>query len=181
MATRGGRPDSGPVSRSQPRARVWDAPHKGGTAADVHESRRTVNAPAASCLTYPNTATLVETGQSATAKLAPGTTLNAGYDFTIPGNNTTRTFTINNPRVVFTLHCVSGATPSQTTVTAPMSTTTTTVNDSGWYPSGDQHSPLVYQGTVAVPNVCGGGQVRLDAGGTFTTNVTVNGPGPAAA
>ena len=197
---------------------------------------RTVNAPPASCLTYPNTATLVETGQSATAsvtvcapaatcpgekinfrwhysangssgswsgtksttcdgstltmgpqamegdlKLSPGTTLNAGYDFTIPGNNTTRTFTINNPHVVFTLHCVSGATPSQTTLTLPMGTTTTTVSDSGWYPSGDQHSPLVYQGTLAVPNVCGGGQVRLDAGGTFATNVTENGPGPAAA
>ena len=107
---------------------------------------RTVNAPTANCLTYPNTARIVETGQSASAsvtvcapaetcagqkinvrwhysangssgswsgtkstacdgsvltmgpqamegdlKLTPGTTLNAGYDFTIPGNTTTLT------------------------------------------------------------------------------------------
>ena len=187
---------------------------------------RTVNAPVANCLTYPNTAAIAETGQSASAsvtvcasaqtctgqkinvrwhysangssgswsgtkstacdgsvltigpqamegdlKLAPGTTLTAGYDFTIPGNTTTLTVTFNNPRVVFALRCVSGATPSQSTLTVPMSTSTTTVKDSAWYPSGDQHSPLVYQGSVTVPNVCGGGQVRLDKGGTFTTSV----------
>ena len=72
---------------------------------------------------------------------------------------------------MFTLRCVSGAGPSQSTLTVPMSTTTTTVKDSAWYPSGDQHNPLVYQGSVTVPNVCGGGQVRLDKGGTFSTSV----------
>ena len=141
---------------------------------------RTVNVPTAGCVTYPNTATLVETGQTATAsvtvckaacpgekinfrwhysangssgswsgtksttcdgsrltmgpqamegdlKLTPGTTLHVGYDFTLPGNNTTRTFTVNSPQVVFTLHCVSGATPSQSTLTVQMGTTMFTV------------------------------------------------------
>jgi hypothetical protein len=97
-------------------------------------------------------------------KLAPGTTLTAGYDFTIPGNNATLTLTFNNPRVVFALRCVSGAGPSQSTLTVPMSTTTSTVKDSAWYPSGDQHSPLVYQGSVTVPNVCAGGQVTAGQG-----------------
>lgn len=71
-------------------------------------------------------------------KLAPGATLNAGYDFTVPGNKATLTFTVTNPQVVFTVRCVSGATPSQSTLTVPMATTTTyTVSDSAWYPSGD--------------------------------------------
>ena len=53
-----------------------------------------------------------------------------------------------------------------------MPTHTYTVTDSRWYPSGDQHSPLVYEGSVAVPDLCGGGLVRLDHGGTFTASVS---------
>ena len=105
-------------------------------------------------------------------KLVPGAMLKAGYDFAIPGNRTTLALTVNMPQVTFTLRCVSGASPSQSTLTLPMSTTTYTIGDSAWHPSGDQHSPLVYQGSAAVPNVCGGGQVRLDKGGTFTAAVT---------
>jgi hypothetical protein len=29
----------------------------------------------------------------------------------------------------------------------------------------------VYQGSVVVPDLCGGGQLRLDQGGTFTASV----------
>lgn len=105
-------------------------------------------------------------------KVTPGTTLMAGYDFTIPGNNSTLSVTVNNPQVVFTVRCVSGASPSQSTLTVPMATTSYTVTNSAWYPSGDQHSPLVYQGSITVPDVCGGGQVRLDKGGTFSASVT---------
>lgn len=39
------------------------------------------------------------------------------------------------------------------------------------YPSGDQSSLLAYQGSIAVPDLCGGGQLRLDQGGTFTASV----------
>ena len=43
------------------------------------------------------------------------------------------------------------------------------ITDSQWYPSGDQSSPLVYQGSVSVPALCGpGGKVSLAKGGTFT-------------
>jgi hypothetical protein len=104
-------------------------------------------------------------------KVAPGTTLIAGYDFTSPGNNTPFSVTVTNPQVVFTLRCVSGATPSQSTLTVSMPTTTYPVTGSEWVPSGDQHSPLVYQGSVTIPDVCSGGQVRLDKGGTFSAGV----------
>jgi hypothetical protein len=105
-------------------------------------------------------------------KLAPGTVLLAGYDFTLPGNKATLTLTVNDPSVVFIVHCVSGAAPSAATFTVSMPTATYTVTNSDWYPSGDQHSSLVYQGSAAVPNLCGGGQVRLDKGGTFTATLS---------
>ena len=43
---------------------------------------------------------------------------------------------------------------------------------SQWYPSGDQSSPLVYQGSAAVPDLCGGGSLDLAQGGTFTATLS---------
>jgi hypothetical protein len=104
-------------------------------------------------------------------KLSPGAVVNVGYDFTSPGNNTTFSVSVNNPQLVFTLRCASGAIPSQSTLTASMPPATYAVTGSAWYPSGDQHDALVYQGSVVVPDVCGGGQVRLDQGGTFSASI----------
>jgi hypothetical protein len=104
-------------------------------------------------------------------RLAPGSTIAVGYDFTLPGNTQTLLAEVGNPQVVFTLHCVSSATPSQPTLTATMPTQLYTFTGSDWIPSSDQNSPLVYQGLVSVPDVCGGGQVRFDAGGTFSATI----------
>jgi hypothetical protein len=46
------------------------------------------------------------------------------------------------------------------------------VTNSQWYPSGDQKSPLVYQGSSPAPDLCGGGQLRLNKGGTFTADIS---------
>jgi fibronectin type 3 domain-containing protein len=102
-------------------------------------------------------------------KVAPGTTLQTGYDLTIPGNKATVNLTVANPQVTFTVRCVSGATPTTSTFTVTMPATTYTITGNAWYPSGDQSSPLVYQGSATVPDLCAGGMVRLDKGGTFTT------------
>jgi hypothetical protein len=105
--------------------------------------------------------------------LAPGATLKAGYDFTIPGDNNTVNATFTSPEVTFDVTCVSGATPTMSTVTVPMATTTyTSTNGGDWYPSGDQSSPLVYQGSISVPNLCGGGLVSFQQGGTFTASIS---------
>lgn len=53
-----------------------------------------------------------------------------------------------------------------------MPTQTYAVTNDQWYPSGDQHSPLVYQGSITVPDLCGGGQLRLNQGGTFSAAVS---------
>ena len=34
-------------------------------------------------------------------------------------------------------------------------------NATGWFPSGDVKSNLVYQGSITVPDLCGGGEMRL--------------------
>jgi len=122
--------------------------------------------------TCPGSVTMGPQAMEGDLKVAPGTTLKAGYDFTLPGNNASLSVTVNNPAVVFTVRCVSGAAPSASTFTVSMPTQIYSVVDSAWYPSGDQHSPLVYQGSIAVPDLCAGGQLRLDKGGTFSASVT---------
>jgi hypothetical protein len=104
--------------------------------------------------------------------VSPGTTLKAGYDLTVPGSNATVTLTVSSAKVVFAVACVSGATPSARTLTVPMPTQSyTSTNGGNWYPSGDQASPLAYQGSITVPDLCDGGQLRLGQGGTFTASV----------
>lgn len=120
----------------------------------------------------PGTLTMGPQAMEGDLKVSPGTTLKAGYDFTLPGNNSTLTLTVNNPQVVFSVACVSGATPSSSTLTVSMPTASYTISDSQWYPSGDQQSSLVYQGSITVPDLCGGGQLRLQQGGTFTATVS---------
>jgi hypothetical protein len=107
-------------------------------------------------------------------KVAPLTTLYVGYDFTLPGNHSPFSTAVGGAQVVFQAKCVSGLAPSASSFTVTMPDQTYSVTDQNWYPSGDQHSPLVYQGSIAVPDLCGGGQVRLNKGGTFTASVLPN-------
>ena len=104
-------------------------------------------------------------------KVAPGATLRTGYDFTLPGNHNSLTMTVSAAQVTFAVSCVSGAAPSASTLTVTMSAQTYQVTGDQWYPSGDQSSPLVYQGSVTVPDVCGGGALDLAAGGTFSATL----------
>ena len=106
-------------------------------------------------------------------QVAPGATLKAGYDFTIPGDNNSVFVTFTNPKVTFNVKCVNGMTPTMSTITVPMPTQTyNSTNGGNWYPSGDQASSLVYQGSISVPNVCNGGKVSFQDGGTFTATIS---------
>jgi hypothetical protein len=55
-----------------------------------------------------------------------------------------------------------------------MPTQSYSVFDSSWIPTDNATNPVGYQGGVAVPNACGGGQVRLDKGGTFTAQLVLS-------
>jgi hypothetical protein len=104
-------------------------------------------------------------------KVSPGQAVDVGYDFSLPGNHSSLTALVKNPQVIFTIRCTSGRAPSQSAYTVTMPTQSSTVSDSNWHPSGDQQSSLVWEGTFTMPNLCNGGQVRLDKGGTFTANI----------
>jgi Putative Ig domain len=104
-------------------------------------------------------------------QVTPGTILQGGYDFTLPGNKNSLTTTVSGAQVTFAVACVSGATASQPTLTVPLSDQTYQITNDQWYPSGDQSSPLVYQGSVTVPDLCGGGKISLAKGGTFTATL----------
>jgi len=109
----------------------------------------------------------------------PGAVLEAGYDFTIPGNHPATDVTFGNPVVTFQGQCVTGG--AVVTLTVGMSTQVYTdpLNDgSDWFPSGDQHTTLVYQGELPVPNLCAGGAISLAKGGIFTTTVAADAPVP---
>jgi len=107
-------------------------------------------------------------------KVPPGQTITVGYDFTLPGNTSSHSITFTNPEVVFSeVKCASGATPSSSSFTVSMHTQTYTVTNSEWSPSGDQRTTLVYQGSIAAPDLCEGTNLRLQNGGTFSASVTV--------
>jgi hypothetical protein len=106
-------------------------------------------------------------------QVAPGATLKAGYDFTIPGSNNSVFVTFTSPAVTFKVKCANGMTPTTSTITVPMPTQTYhSTSGATWYPSGNQSSSLVYQGSISVPNICNGGKVSFQNGGTFTATIS---------
>ncbi|HEY7323754.1 MAG TPA: hypothetical protein VH520_02915 [Streptosporangiaceae bacterium] len=105
-------------------------------------------------------------------QVTPGTTLQAGYDFTLPGNTKSLTVTVSAAKVAFTVSCVSNAAPSAPKLKVHLPSQTYQVTGSQWYPSRNQSSPLVYQGSVVVPALCGpAGVISLALGGTFTATL----------
>lgn len=98
----------------------------------------------------------------------PGETVSAGYDIGYPANTALIGVKVSSPEVQFTVSCVSGATPSASTLTVSMPDASFTLSDSAWYPTANPSSPAGYQGSVVVPDLCRGGPISLAQGGTFT-------------
>jgi hypothetical protein len=107
-------------------------------------------------------------------KLTPGTTLSVGYDFTMPGNHQSATATFTSASVTFNVTCVGNSNTGTLTVPLPTASYADPAGSSAWYPSGDQESSSVYQGSLVVPStICGAGvQVRFQHGGTFRSGIT---------
>jgi hypothetical protein len=98
----------------------------------------------------------------------PGDTLRAGYDFTIPGTHPAATVRVFDASVSLTVDCPGGSTVP-VTIPLPAQFYTIPANSPDWFPSGDQQSPLVYQGSVTVPTtLCAGQTGHAPQGATFT-------------
>jgi hypothetical protein len=117
--------------------------------------------------TCPGSLTMGPQAMDGNLQVAPGATLQAGYDFTVPGNNKPLSLTVSVAQVTFAVACSSGSAPSASTLTVAMPARVYQITDGQWYPSGDQSSPLAYQGSFTMPDLCGGGLIRLAKGGTF--------------
>jgi chitodextrinase len=104
----------------------------------------------------------------------PGDTVKAGFDFTGPGAHPADAVSFTNVSVTLPVQCPNGTTD---TLTIPISNYTVTVpaGNSDWFPSGDQNSPLVYQGSIVVPsNLCGGQQGHAPRGATFNASLAAS-------
>jgi hypothetical protein len=126
-----------------------------------------LSAPAASAQMQPVT---IGGSMEGNLPVNPGDTIRAGYDFTMPGNHPGATVTVSGGMVQMNVICPDGS--AQTlTVTLPDQSYTVSANDSSWYPSGDQTSSLVYQGSTMAPStLCDGKQGHAPNGATFTAN-----------
>jgi RHS repeat-associated protein/uncharacterized repeat protein (TIGR01451 family) len=101
-------------------------------------------------------------------QIHPGDSLRAGFDFTMPGSHPAATASFYNGYVSLLVKCANGSAPALT-IQLPAQTINVPINSSGWFPSGDQSSSLVYQGSLAAPDLCGGGVMNDASGATFTT------------
>jgi hypothetical protein len=107
-------------------------------------------------------------------KVAQGSTLSAGYDFTMPGQHPAATVGFLGTTVTFNATCASG-TPGSKPIVVNIDDQgyNDPANSSAWYPSGNQNDASTYQGSTTVPSFCDpGALVRLQQGGTFSTYVT---------
>jgi hypothetical protein len=105
-------------------------------------------------------------------KVAAGTLLKAGYDFTMPGAHAAASVAFLGANVLFNATCATGSGGGPITVPMTDGSYADPAGSSAWLPSGTQSSPVVYQGSIAVPDLCHGGLVRLKQGGTFSAVVT---------
>jgi hypothetical protein len=109
----------------------------------------------------------------------PGSIVRAGYDFTVPGSDTS-SVTVSNAYEQLTISCANHATPTVASIMVPMPTATYTApfqQSNGWVPSGNQSSSLTYEGSFTLGDYCNGGTIDVGQPGQmlFATQVQSNG------
>ena len=102
----------------------------------------------------------------------PGDPLRAGFDFTMPGSHPAAQVTVENGSVRLSVKCSNGTSPPPIAFNLPAQTIGVSANSPAWYPSGNQSDPSVYQGSLAAPDLCGGGVMSAAAGATLTATVS---------
>ena len=103
-------------------------------------------------------------------RVSPGETVQVGYDFTLPGGHPATNVLFVDGQVAFDATCANGSGGGTIVVPIENRAYAVAANSSAWYPSGSASSPSVYQGSRAVPDLCGGGQISLGKG-TFAAGI----------
>ena len=101
--------------------------------------------------------------------IAPGSTVQAGYDFTMPGSHPDAHVTFTSGTVTVQVTCPDNSV-QQLTINLPTQTYDDPQDSSAWLPSGDQSSSLVNQGST-ISTVCGTQTGHAPKGATFTAQV----------
>jgi hypothetical protein len=122
--------------------------------------------------------TLLSGSMEGSLAFPPGSYLNGGYHFK-PTQKATSPYqvTFSNVHVDLPVACTSGG-PVVGTVVLPLPNATYTVpaNSTAWIPTGDQNSPLAWQGAVGAPPLCGPGGTMYNAaqqgGASFSADIT---------
>lgn len=103
----------------------------------------------------------------------PGATLEAGYDFQTSGHHPAARVSFSHANVSFNASCASGPGNQVIRVHLARGSYIEPANDGGnWYPTADQSSLASYEGSATVPNLCAGGLVSLQQGGSFTATLS---------
>jgi uncharacterized repeat protein (TIGR01451 family) len=100
-------------------------------------------------------------------QIHPGDAVIAGYDFTMPGSHPPATVTVQNASVNVLVKCSNGTAVGPIAIALPAQAYSDPAGSPSWYPSGDQSSSLVYQGSVAAPDLCAGGVMSAASGAKF--------------
>lgn len=97
----------------------------------------------------------------------PGDILRVGYDFKMPGKHPGSTLSFTQAKVRFSAVCTSRPGKFLFEVNMADKLYLDPLNSTAWYPSGDQSNSTVYQKSIVVPDLCGGGTMSLKRGGLF--------------
>jgi len=109
----------------------------------------------------------------------PGSTVVAGYDFKVPGSDTTMV-QITGAYEQLTISCANHATPTVSSIMVPMPDVTYTApfpQSQGWVPTGNQSNHASYEGSFVLGDYCNGGTIRVGQPGQmlFAAQVQWNG------
>ena len=110
-------------------------------------------------------------------QVSPGATVQAGYDFQMPGNHPAARVGFPYAKVTFDVTCASGTGGGVVTVHMARGPYVVPLNDGAdWFPSNDPSSLASYEGSVTMPDLCAGGLMSLQDGGTFTSGLASSDP-----
>ena len=101
--------------------------------------------------------------------IVAGSTVQAGYDFTMTGSHPEAHVTFTNASVTVNVTCPDNSV-HPLTISLPTQTYHDPLNSNAWLPSDDQNSSSVYQGST-ISNVCGTQTGHAPQGATFTERV----------